>query len=823
MKARLLFIAFLCVFAETCAAQFSPLPSLSTKLADTYAGGITKDGTYIVGWSSVDISVGKTTQTVQNAAFWNGGTYGTIVGDNQGYDAIGDLSELDTVSNDRNVMAAIIIGPQLIDNHQLVEVETHLNLLYGAAPDGSYLVGSKYTLGSTEEHAFIELPTQESMSFFDDTGYGHSVAFSTSNLGKVTVGQIGTSLTTFKPCYWDSKGLHIIPGIALGNAQAVNSDGTIIAGVYLSGNTSAGFLYHPGDAGPYRTFASPFGQVMQDISEMSDDGTIVVGIGDDGVNSSDGITFGWIWDSDTPSAALEAGAFLASKGDGAPKPVVDVTGVSADGRTIVGNMQDENGNYGWKAVISLTTKVNSLTLSPNKVQGGTPSTGTLTIGHITDSDLVVNLASSNKAAATVPATVTVLAGEDSATFKVTTLASKQEESAIISATDPDNDKLQATLTIIQSPIESLDIVPSSVAGGIGSQGTVVFSTGVSTDEEITLASNATGVTVPASVVMAAGLTSVSFPIKTTPTTKLVTATIGALCEGISVTNTLYVQPDILLSVTTPAATASGGSSVTGMVNLNGPAPAGVVVTLSSSNTALASVPTSVPVAQNATSAPFTIVTHAVAGNANVIITGTYMGSKTKTITILAPVLSAVSVKTVSLYGGNPDSGTVTLGSIAPAAGVVVTLTSSNPAAASVPASVKIAGALSAPFAITTHGVGEVTTVGITAKLGTVSKTATFKLSPAVISVLTVVPTTVTGGISTVGNVYMDGSTTVKTVVTLSSSNPAVAKVAASATIAAQSSSIAFTITTFKVTAKTVVTITVKLGSVSKTATVTVVP
>lgn len=75
------------------------------------------------------------------------------------------------------------------------------------------------------------------------------------------------------------------------------------------------------------------------------------------------------------------------------------------------------------------------------------------------------------------------------------------------------------------------------------------------------------------------------------------------------------------------ATAAGGQPSVGTITLDAPAPTGgVVVTLSSSNTAVATVPASVTVAAGATSQTFSVTTQAVAANTTVNISAAYAGA-----------------------------------------------------------------------------------------------------------------------------------------------------------------------------------------------------
>jgi hypothetical protein len=68
----------------------------------------------------------------------------------------------------------------------------------------------------------------------------------------------------------------------------------------------------------------------------------------------------------------------------------------------------------------------------------------------------------------------------------------------------------------------------------------------------------------------------------------------------------------------------------------------------------------------------------------------------------SPALSTIRVNPKDVVGGDPSTGTATLTATAPAGGFVVSLSSDNTAAATVPASVTVpAGATSATFPITT--------------------------------------------------------------------------------------------------------------------------
>lgn len=71
----------------------------------------------------------------------------------------------------------------------------------------------------------------------------------------------------------------------------------------------------------------------------------------------------------------------------------------------------------------------------------------------------------------------------------------------------------------------------------------------------------------------------------------------------------------------------------------------------------------------------------------------------------APSLSSLTLSQSRVVGGTPVTGTATLTSVAPSGGLVVSLSSDNTTAATVPASVTVAaGSSSANFAVTTNPV-----------------------------------------------------------------------------------------------------------------------
>jgi hypothetical protein len=285
-------------------------------------------------------------------------------------------------------------------------------------------------------------------------------------------------------------------------------------------------------------------------------------------------------------------------------------------------------------------------------------------------------------------------------------------------------------------LSSLSLNPTSVTGGNSSTGTVTLSGPAPTGgAQVTLSSsNTTAAKVPSSVTVAAGASSATFTVSTSAVAASTTATISASFNGATRSASLTVTPappppPTLSSLTlNPTSVVGGAQSSTGTVTLSGPAPAnGAQVTLSSSDTTAARVPSSVTVAAGATSATFTVSTSAVASSATVTISAAYSGafrSASLTVTPPPPTVSSLSLDPANVLGGQSSTGTVTLTGPAPAGGGQVFLSSSN-GAARVPSSVIVpAGATSATFTVNTSFVLISTSATISASYNGTTRTAT---------------------------------------------------------------------------------------------------
>ncbi len=268
----------------------------------------------------------------------------------------------------------------------------------------------------------------------------------------------------------------------------------------------------------------------------------------------------------------------------------------------------------------------------------------------------------------------------------------------------------------------------------------------------------------------------------------------------------------------------GGQEADGWVELSAPAPClthcgtyvngkpagGMMVSISSSNPAVAKVQPStgsimVPVGETRTK--FTVLTFGVATPTRVTISAWREGSapQTTTLNVVPPSLTGVTSDQTSLTGGSAAHGTLTFNGVPGSAGSVkATLSSSNPAAVQVPATVPLdAGKTVATFDIKTAGVTSSTPVTITAAYGDRKPTVTLTVTPAVLA-------------SFDGNVNLSGvAPPAGAVITLSSADPAHTSVPPTVTIPAGAAKVGVPFTDHRDFSKHDVTISATYNGVTK--------
>ena len=238
-------------------------------------------------------------------------------------------------------------------------------------------------------------------------------------------------------------------------------------------------------------------------------------------------------------------------------------------------------------------------------------------------------------------------------------------------------------------LQSVSLQSASLVGGSSTTGNV-FLNGAAPAGGVTVAlsSDTSAVTVPNSVTVPQGQSSVSFPVTTSAVTTTVIATITATEGPRTATASLTVTGINLTAFTLSSPRRTGGGTVDGTVTISSAAPTGgITVALSYNSTVgLSAPPASVVVTSGQTKATFTLTTVPVTADTVITITASLgASSRAATLTVLYPEVTALYTNpTPTVASGASCLGRVTLVGNAPAGGVLVTLSSSDPAAASVP-------------------------------------------------------------------------------------------------------------------------------------------
>ncbi len=341
-----------------------------------------------------------------------------------------------------------------------------------------------------------------------------------------------------------------------------------------------------------------------------------------------------------------------------------------------------------------------------------------------------------------------------------------------------------------------------------------------------LSSNSSAAQVNPQITIPAGNASAMATVTTSTLAVTLTVTITAQAGGAIQTAALEIDPANSVQVaalSTSPTSILGGRNLTGTVTLAGNAPpGGVNVAIASDNNVVKLPGTTVQVSTGKSSVDFPITTLAVTSAQTATLTAT-LGHSTvsATLNVLPPL--QLTLDAGSVVGGNPATGTVTLGDPAPVTGAMVTLRSSDPAVQGATFTIP-AGQNSQTFTLTTSAVGVARTVSISASYAGLTQTASLTVNPpaaATLSSLTISPDHVKGGASTQGTVTLTGPAgMVGLSVTLQSSNVLTANVSPNFVLIPQGqSSATFTITTSGF--PNVVTITAIAGGVKVTATLTV--
>jgi len=483
---------------------------------------------------------------------------------------------------------------------------------------------------------------------------------------------------------------------------------------------------------------------------------------------------------DTSKVTVPASVFVAG-GATAPTTLPLATGVNFGSAVITASAP------GLLSATETVTVSAGLNFSPNTLTLGIGSTNNLTLNLSSPAPagLVINLSSDNTSVATVPATVNFPTSATSVSVPVTGVGVGM--ATIHASSLPNLADTTASVKVVNLGSVS---VPTTLNVGLGQSVSypVSLSAAPSAPVTITLGTNNGNVTIsPSMVSIAAGQTTPSVQPQATGVNFGSTTVTGSAPAYTSASGQVQVTASISFAQQSTMFPVGTIQNLT--LNLSGNAPvAGVVINLSSSNSAVASVPNTVTISGGTSSV-------------NVPVTGVTGGTATihaSSLPNLADTTTSVTVVTLGSIGlqsgvtvgtGQSTALAVTLSAPAPAQGVTVTLQSANTSILTVTPSVFIAGGQTTPTTqpqVTGVGFGSTTVTasgpGFNPGSQSVQVSGTLAFTPPMLSVSGTAPQNIT---LTLSSVAPAGGVTVN----LSSENIGVATVPATATFTAGASTV----------------------------------
>ena len=326
---------------------------------------------------------------------------------------------------------------------------------------------------------------------------------------------------------------------------------------------------------------------------------------------------------------------------------------------------------------------------PDSVVGGgeNRALGKVTLNAAAPADTTVSLKVDKSEFVKIQADTTVGAGFDSALFSIRAIKVVTEDVTVtVTGTLNKVDKTAALTIVPLVPVMlALDSGGKAVVGGQPAPATVTMN-GFATAPDptkpdkgviVTLGSDNAAAKVT-NVEVKPGMKTGSFSIETKAVTEPTDVVITATFNGVTVKLPITISPVALTAFTIDPTPVTGGTTSKGTITIDPKAPKGGIFVNVSSDNAAAKPIMKVPIAAGGTKMTFNITTTAVKTDTVVTLTATYGGFVQKaTLTILAPKLSAVTAP-ATVKGGANLKITVTLDGPAPAGGIPVGLTSSDP-------------------------------------------------------------------------------------------------------------------------------------------------
>ena len=391
------------------------------------------------------------------------------------------------------------------------------------------------------------------------------------------------------------------------------------------------------------------------------------------------------------------------------------------------------------ASFSVTANIpSSVSFTPTSVVGGNSTTAKVTFAIAVPADTTVQLTvtAGQAAVASMQASVVVPAGSTSATWAIATNGVSVNTAVQITAAANGGSRA-ASFTVTPNTPSSVSFTPISVIGGLAATGKVTFAVAVAADTTVQLkvvAGAAAVGAMPSSVVVPAGTTAATWSVPTLPVSAKTTVQISGTVNGVGKTGSLTVNPNTPISVSFSPTYGLAGISTIGKVTFGAPAATDTTVQLAvtSGQSAVASMPSSVVVPAGSTFTTWTLVTTDVSAKLSVVVGATANGlTRTGSFVVYPNVPTSVTFSPTSVHGGATVTGKVSFGR-ALATDTVITLSvvSGAAAVASMPPTVTIpAGASSVTWTFDTAPVAANTTLQVSAAANGGTRTGSMTIVP----------------------------------------------------------------------------------------------
>jgi hypothetical protein len=289
------------------------------------------------------------------------------------------------------------------------------------------------------------------------------------------------------------------------------------------------------------------------------------------------------------------------------------------------------------------------------------------------------------------------------------------------------------IRLLQRALISATADKSAVYGGQSVIVTVTMSAAVPTATAVPLTDNSAAVTCPAQVWVPKWSETGKATVSTSPVTAATHATVNATYQGVTKSTSFDVlPPPVVTDLTANPNPVYGGYPCTATVGIGKAVPVSTVINLSD-NSAVTSMPLSVTIPANVTTATFSIASTNPATNTTVTVTAkAAVGGSTKTLSLVVrpkPVMWKLELARAVLKGGWSTTLTAFITSPAPPGGAVVAL-SDNLSQVTMPPSAGIpAGDFSKAVTVKTTAVTTTVTGTISGTYNGVTKTASITLTP----------------------------------------------------------------------------------------------